>query len=157
MNKNKGFTLLELIIVVTIIALLAAATFVAIDPAKRIGNAQNATRWSDTTAILNAIMTYVVDNSGTWPGNVDQDGTFQIGTGAACNDCTASSTVAAACKDIDNNLVDTYLATMPQDPSSSTGFLYGDGTGYYFMRSSSGRVQVGACTTYNSEIINVSR
>ncbi|PLX26244.1 hypothetical protein C0580_00420, partial [Candidatus Parcubacteria bacterium] len=35
--KQKGFTLIELIIVIAIIALLAAATFVAVDPAKRIG------------------------------------------------------------------------------------------------------------------------
>ena len=41
-SLNKGFTLIELIIVVAIIGLIAAAAFVAIDPAKRIGNANNA-------------------------------------------------------------------------------------------------------------------
>ena len=43
--SKKGFTLIELIIVVAIIALLAAATFVAVNPAKRIGEANDAQRW----------------------------------------------------------------------------------------------------------------
>jgi prepilin-type N-terminal cleavage/methylation domain-containing protein len=58
MRKNfniKGFTLIELIIVIAVIALLAAATFVAVDPAKRIGMARDAQRWSDITAIADAI------------------------------------------------------------------------------------------------------
>ncbi|MDQ5970976.1 MAG: hypothetical protein QG603_753, partial [Patescibacteria group bacterium] len=40
----KGFTLIELIIVIAVIALLAAATFVAINPAKRVGDANNSRR-----------------------------------------------------------------------------------------------------------------
>ena len=38
MNK-KAFTLIELIIVIAIIAILAAFSFVAINPGKRIGQA----------------------------------------------------------------------------------------------------------------------
>ena len=63
--KQSGFTLIELIIVIAIIALLAAATFVAVNPAKRIGDANNAQRWSDVTAVADAWMKYVVDNNGT--------------------------------------------------------------------------------------------
>ncbi len=39
---KNGFTLIELIIVIAIIALLAAGTFVAVNPAKRVGDSQNA-------------------------------------------------------------------------------------------------------------------
>ena len=65
--KNSGFTLIELIIVVAIIALLAAASFVAINPGKRVGDANNAKRWSDITAIADAYSAYLVDNGGTHP------------------------------------------------------------------------------------------
>ena len=58
--NKKGFTLIELIIVVAIIALLAAATFVAVNPAKRIGEANDAQRWSDITAIAYVIPSVVV-------------------------------------------------------------------------------------------------
>ncbi|MFH0873664.1 MAG: prepilin-type N-terminal cleavage/methylation domain-containing protein [Candidatus Komeilibacteria bacterium] len=66
-KKSLGFTLIELIIVVAIIGILAAAAFVAINPAKRVGDTYNARRWADVTAILDAIMTYVVDNNGNFP------------------------------------------------------------------------------------------
>ena len=157
MSKSKtfGFTLIELIIVVAIIALLAAATFVAIDPAKRIGEAQNAQRWSDITAILSAIMTYIVDNNGNFPTNITADGTFGIGSGGACDTgdgtaydaCVATTITAAACKDIKTDLLETYLATIPVDPASGLNY---DNSGYYYMRSASGRITVGACTVYGS-------
>ena len=149
MSKSKtfGFTLIELIIVVAIIALLAAATFVAIDPAKRIGEAQNAQRWSDITAILSAIMTYIVDNNGNFPTNITADGTFGIGSGGACDACVATTITAAACKDIKTDLLETYLATIPVDPASGLNY---DNSGYYYMRSASGRITVGACTVYGS-------
>ncbi|MBN1258340.1 prepilin-type N-terminal cleavage/methylation domain-containing protein, partial [Candidatus Peregrinibacteria bacterium] len=43
---KKAFTLLELIIVIAVIAILAAAIFVAVDPARRLHEARNARRWS---------------------------------------------------------------------------------------------------------------
>src|SRR3989344_8984724 len=144
MTNRKGFTLLELIIVVAIIALLAAATFVAVDPAKRIGNAQNAQRWSDVTAVMNGVLQYVVDNNGTYPNNANwtNNELYQLGTDTSnCNTgCTASSTTQAACLNLSAStaLVETYLATIPTDPTQTTH----DGleTDYYIRKSSNGRV-----------------
>jgi len=67
----KGFTLIELIIVIAIIAILASAVFVAINPATRLKASRNATRWTDATAIRDAVMSYSVDNSGSWVSGVN--------------------------------------------------------------------------------------
>ena len=95
MNK-KGFTLIELIIVVAIIALLAAATFVAVNPAKRIGEAQDAQRWSDVTAIADAYMKYAVDNSGSYVTSTTNGATYHIATTTggthSASHCTATTT-----------------------------------------------------------------
>src|SRR3989344_8583015 len=144
MTNRSGFTLLELIIVVTIIALLAAATFVAVDPAKRIGQARNAQRWSDITAVLNAVMTYVVDNNGTYPatGSWSNNQLYVLGTGAGgCNnnsyaDCTASTTEQANCLNLSSDLVDTYLASIPQDPGNNAGVA--SYTDYFIYKTTSG-------------------
>ena len=158
-SLNKGFTLIELIIVVAIIGLIAAAAFVAIDPAKRIGNANNAQRWEDITAIVDAIMKYTVDNSGTMPPGVADDLTSNSptvidvkgGDEDGTNDCTWASGTTV---DISSGLVPNYLATMPLDPGATGA----DETEYFIVYdSSAGRVRVAACDTYDSASIYVQR
>ena len=150
--------MIELIIVVAVIALLAAAVFVAVDPAKRIGEANNAQRWSDITAVTDAIMKYTVDNNGTLPfsGMTNNKVYMMTVKGAATTGsgvCTNASTTAK--KDMSSGIVDTYFPTIPLDPSAASGSSTSD----YFIiyNSSSGRIRVGACTTYSSASISVQR
>jgi len=147
MNK-KGFTLIELIIVIAVIALLAAAVFVAVDPAKRIGEARDAQRWSDVTAVADAIMKYVVDNNGTFPTSTVSAGTYYVimgdGTTGLSSHVCQNKTADTSEGVLLDNLTTTYLATMPVDPAGS-GTYGTTNTGYYFMKNSAGRVTIGAC------------
>ncbi|MDD2807542.1 MAG: prepilin-type N-terminal cleavage/methylation domain-containing protein [Patescibacteria group bacterium] len=143
--KKKGFTLIELLIVIAIIAILAAIIYVAVDPVRRLSEARNAERWSSVNSILNAVLKYTVDNQGVLPSNLSAataGNYYVLGTaGSGCNTtCTAQAT-QAACLDLSNNLVSTYLASMPID--SKTGSAAN--TDYYIMKSSTGRIMVGAC------------
>ncbi|MDD5749159.1 MAG: type II secretion system protein [Patescibacteria group bacterium] len=163
--NKKGFTLIELIIVVAIIALLAGATFVAINPARRIGEANDAQRWADVTSIASAWALYVADNGGSAPTTtlttgaaVADGGIYHITNGfaAADNNCGfansgyATTTASVHLKD----LVDEgYLGQIPTDPGGGT-LVAGTGTGYYFSRSSTGVITVGACTTYGTAPTN---
>ncbi len=160
--SSRGFTLIELIIVIAVISLLAAATFVAVDPAKRIGMARDAQRWADITAIADAISTYVADNSGTYPTSTVTNGLYYLimassTTGASGFTCQNVAEEAMGVQ-LDSKLIPTYLPTMPLDPGGTT--IYGTvGTGYYFSKNAAGRTIIGACkeSDYATASIKVQR
>jgi prepilin-type N-terminal cleavage/methylation domain-containing protein len=153
---NKGFTLIELLIVIGIIAILAALTFVAVDPATRFAEARNAERWSATNSVLNAVLKFQVDNDGTMPAAIDAvAGSAQVlGTAATGCDatCTATTTVAA-CVDLSSDLVTSYLAAIPQDPTTGSAA----NSDYYINVDANGRLAIGACDAELSETIVTQR
>lgn len=59
----KGFTLVELLVVVAVIAILAAITVVAINPAKKLGQSRDAARKSSMQQLVTAMSTYFTQNS----------------------------------------------------------------------------------------------
>lgn len=77
-NKN-GFTLIEILLVIGIIAVLATVVIVALNPAQRFADARNARRLSDIQSILSATQQYIVDNKGVLPPGLDST-EKQIGT-----------------------------------------------------------------------------
>ena len=60
-KKNQGWTLIEIIVVIAIIAIIATAVLVALNPAKRMGQAQDAQRWAEVKSILTAVGSHVTD------------------------------------------------------------------------------------------------
>ncbi len=144
LHQKSAFTLIELIIVIAIISILAAAIFVAVDPARRLHEARNARRRSDITTVLEAVKTYQVDNEGDHYTTIDGMGnntTREIGTCGSGGDCPDFGALSSAvCVDI-SGIGDTYLAEVPVDP------LNGDDaeTRYYITKSASGAITIGAC------------
>lgn len=154
-NQN-GFTLIELLVVIVIIGILAAIIFVAIDPARRFGDARDARRRSEVVSILNAVLKYQVDNDGDLPTGIDAvTGSFQVlGTNASgCNSGCGAFTTLAACLDLSGDLVDEYLASIPVDPEDGTT----GNTGYYINRTANDRITVGVCNPENAGAISISR
>jgi prepilin-type N-terminal cleavage/methylation domain-containing protein len=159
MKKHKGLTLIELLLVISIITVLTAVILIAIDPATRLAEARNAARSQEVTSLLNSVLEYVLDNNGTVPGGIDNAaGTVQV-IGTNVGDCGAltcsTQTVAAtSCQvDLSTALVDEYLAEVPTDPQNGDA----SDTRYYINKTAGGRIVVGSCSAELGETIEVQR
>ncbi|KUK79545.1 MAG: hypothetical protein XD95_0310 [Microgenomates bacterium 39_7] len=69
MKKRSGFTLLELLIVITIIGILTSLAMVSYSSAQR--RARDSQRQADLKAIQNALEQYYADHDGNYPSSVD--------------------------------------------------------------------------------------
>jgi type IV pilus assembly protein PilA len=122
-SLNKGFTLIEILVVIGIIAILAAIVIIAINPSKQFAQARNSQRTANVNAILNAVGQRMADNKGIFAG------AFTIGSTAyTCGPITTTatnvtSTMAAntttATADL-GCLVPTYIPALPIDPAGPT-------------------------------------
>ena len=113
-TNEKGFTLIEILVVIAILGILAVVTIVALNPVKRFQDARNSRRREDVNAILQAISVYSIDNEGAFPtigGAALQ--TLTIAQGAAT--CGA----AGACDATDLDGLDPYISTIPNDPQGA--------------------------------------
>ena len=156
LKNQKGFTLLEILLVVAAIAILAGIVIIAINPTKQLGDTRNAQRSSDVNAILNAVYQYAIDNNGSLPSGIDAiTGSAQVlGTAASGADSTCGAeTTRAAAVDLSSDLVPTYIVGIPEDPSTGTSA----NTDYYINQTTGGRIIVGACDPEQSATINVTR
>jgi len=158
-NLKKGFTLLEILLVVGIISILAGIVILAINPTKQLGDTRNAQRRSDVLTIMNAVYQYSIDNNGNLPPGISS-ATESCAYATARDICkvTGSTCSTLGGVDLDLYLASTsalYLTKMPIDPmaTSSTG-----GTGYTIYKSStSGRVTVCAPSAEQGASIFVTR
>jgi len=153
-KKVAGFTLIELVIVILVVSVLLVAIFKLVNPAKHLGEARNAQRWSDITSIMDAFTRYAVDNNGTYVTSTTSGTTYYIGntastSGAMPASCAATTTVDAV--DLHWLVSDGYIGDIPDDPNG----IDNGSTDYYFYRDDTGKIIIGACDTYNNEIIKI--
>jgi prepilin-type N-terminal cleavage/methylation domain-containing protein len=149
-SRQEGFTLIEILVVVALIAILAAVTIVAMNPAKNFADTRNATRSADVNAILNAVTQFAAEEGNTLAdlGTVSSD--------CDAPTCIGSNAAAPACLDLGDDtgpLVDEYIVEMPIDPSSGTAAI----TGYTICQTAGGRVQIDAPGAENGKTISVKR
>ncbi len=64
---KKGFTLIELLVVIAVLGIVAGTLFTVINPAKRIGQANDSKRKTDLAQIQKALEQFYQDNNGKYP------------------------------------------------------------------------------------------
>ena len=159
---KKGFTLIELMVVVVLIVIIMAVVLVAIDPARRFAEARDKTRFSDITSLLEAAKIDLVDNGGTFltainnltAGNIAMIGT--AGSGCDSDPCPDVTIDDAACVDLGGFVTEEYLESIPIAPDGTETYSAAM-TGYYISRAASGVLTVGACESEATATIEISR
>ncbi len=144
MMKNKGFTLLEVLLVVAIIAALAGIVIFAINPGKQLADTRDAERGTDANTILNAVYQYSIDNNGDLPEGIEETAgeICKEGMDPDDDDCDVDISVLT-----DN---ETYLVALPEDPTNPAD---SDGIGYEIAKTAHGRIVV---TAPNAENVTIS-
>ena len=143
-RNARGFTLIEILVVIGMIAILAAVVLIAINPLRQFAQARNSQRTANVNAILNAIGNRIAENKGLF---VDGSAcTISLPTTASVMGKTSPSYDIRPC------LVPTYISELPYDPATGSNTCMSNscsGTGedyntkYTVMQdSTSGRITV---------------
>ena len=160
-DTRKGFTLIELLIVIAIIAILAGVAFVALNPLGRFQDARDSRRWSDVTALTDAIKVNQVDRGGSYLFAITNAATgtnFIISNATTTTGCNLSCDVTASssCINLQGFVDQGYLASLPVSPNG-TGNWSLTYTGYYLSHATTGSVTIGSCESENTSSISISR
>jgi type IV pilus assembly protein PilA len=136
-DSKKGFTLIEILVVMGIIAVLAAIVIIAINPARQFAQARNTQRQSGINTILNGIGQCLADNKGIFekcPGGIGNCPMMSVPmVRTSIYTATSAGNIDLSC------LVPTYMPSFPLDPTLSN--TTGD-TGYDVSVATSGRITV---------------
>lgn len=109
-KKKNGFTIVELLIVIVVVAILAAISIVAYGGIQE--RARNTQRIQDVRAIAKAIELYYADN-GNLPSSL-----CSLGGGCKINHAW-NSTADASWQSLEAQLVPRYISALPKDPLAS--------------------------------------
>jgi prepilin-type N-terminal cleavage/methylation domain-containing protein len=147
-KSGAGFTLIEILIVIGIIAILAAAVIIAINPGRQFAQARNTQRRTDVNAIMNAINQNMVDNNGS----------FDFSDCGATSFPDSATNIASDGTDLCDCLVPDYVAELPVDPSTGSYTSCSDyDTGYQIASSTGSRIEISAPEAELDKTINVKR
>jgi len=106
MRVHKGFTLIEIIVVLALLGVVAASALATIDPFGQLQKSNDAHRKADLESVQHALELYYQDKGGYPTSSAD----FQIMNGPITVSWGSSWSP--------------YMTTLPKDPSLSNRYVY---------------------------------
>jgi type IV pilus assembly protein PilA len=143
-RPRRGFTLIEILLVVAAIAILAGIVILAINPNKQLGDTRNAQRRADVNTILNAVYQYNLDNGNALLDALSTSAIEICITGGTCNNFQDLTLLTTNEK---------YLVSIPIEPSK----VNANGVGYMIKKDTHNRITVIAQYPENNATISVTR
>lgn len=138
-QRQKGFTLVEILIVVALIAILAVVALITINPAEAQRRARDTQRLKDISTLQSIVEQYLSDNPST-------TFTTDIVSSAGTFTCDANWIGLDLCS---------YANTVPIDPANRSTIVAGTagsagGNAYYeFILDATGQYRI--CTRFESQ------
>jgi type IV pilus assembly protein PilA len=139
---RRGFTLIEILVVIGIIAVLAAVVLVAINPSRQFKLARDSQRVSNVDSILNAIDQNMAEHGGLFTC-----GSSTVAFPTMPSVIAGPNFVQIDAVDIAQCVVPAYISALPFDPSVAGAHYTNNqdyNTEYLISQDSDGRITVSA-------------
>ncbi|MDQ5938722.1 MAG: Prepilin-type N-terminal cleavage/methylation protein [Patescibacteria group bacterium] len=144
-----GFTLIQMVVTVAVLAIIVGTIMYNEDPEKRIGQGRDAQRIVELDAITSAIANYQLEYH-TLPSDL---AIASLGIGEKRVLCSTAASLScdgqvADCVVVDDpNFLGKHLPVLPVDPGKTAT----TDTGYYITRADNNvGLAIGACETYDT-------
>lgn len=123
--SEKGFTLVEIIIVIAIIGILAAVTIIALRPQEIIANGRNSRRTNDVSALNSAVGQWLVREGLNETDQYSTLGLTDNGVSALVPSDGSISGEGVGATDVTVLVSAGYMQNLPIDPDGTTEYRIG--------------------------------
>ncbi|MCH8157799.1 MAG: type II secretion system protein, partial [Nitrospinae bacterium] len=134
--NKKAFTIIELLIVIAVLAVLATAVVIVLNPAEILKQARDSTRISDMSTLNSSIALYLADIKSPGIGGTDntacstatarktEDGNCPFDAACILNSSTTVNGAGWVLVDFINISSGSPLSRLPIDPVNDTTYFY---------------------------------
>jgi prepilin-type N-terminal cleavage/methylation domain-containing protein len=137
--KYKGFTLIEILLAITLLAILFSLLVLAINPRNIISEVNDNKRETDALTIYQALEQYAIKNN-TYPDSIKN-----MPNNSSAHICKTTATSCASPKiNLSSILVPTYMSKIPEYSTDTNN------SGFYVVRDSNGKIGIGGVKQVNN-------